>query len=62
VGFVVSNAELEQVFSEYFGFPCQSFIPGTTLQPSTSSYIVQGWYRRRINDFSIRGFGSILAK
>jgi hypothetical protein len=26
VGFVVDKAALEQVFSEYFGFPCQSFI------------------------------------
>jgi hypothetical protein len=25
VGFVVDNAALGQVFSEYFGFPCQSF-------------------------------------
>jgi hypothetical protein len=25
VGFVVDKAALEQVFSEYFGFPCQPF-------------------------------------
>jgi hypothetical protein len=25
VGFVVDKAALVQVFSEYFGFPCQSF-------------------------------------
>jgi hypothetical protein len=25
VGFVVDKATLEHVFSEYFGFPCQSF-------------------------------------
>jgi hypothetical protein len=25
VGFVVDKAALGQVFSEYFGFPCQSF-------------------------------------
>jgi hypothetical protein len=25
VGFVVEKAALGQVFSEYFGFPCQSF-------------------------------------
>jgi hypothetical protein len=25
VGFVVGKAALGQVFSEYFGFPCQSF-------------------------------------
>jgi hypothetical protein len=25
VGFVVDNAALGQFFSEYFGFPCQSF-------------------------------------
>jgi hypothetical protein len=25
VGFVVDKVALEQVFSEYFGFPCQSF-------------------------------------
>jgi uncharacterized protein YcbX len=24
VGFVVDKAALEQIFSEYFGFPCQS--------------------------------------
>jgi hypothetical protein len=26
VGFVVNKVALEQVFSEYFGFPCQFFI------------------------------------
>jgi hypothetical protein len=26
VGFVVNKAALGQVFSEYFGFPCQSFL------------------------------------
>jgi hypothetical protein len=27
VGFVVDNVVLGQVFSEYFGFPCQSSFP-----------------------------------
>jgi hypothetical protein len=26
-GFVVDKVALEQVFSEYFGFPCQSLFP-----------------------------------
>jgi hypothetical protein len=36
VGFVVDKMALEQVFSEYFGFPCQPhFIPPTS--PSSQS-------------------------
>jgi hypothetical protein len=35
VGFVVDIVALGQVFSEYFGFPCQS-----------SSSIIRGWYIR----------------
>jgi hypothetical protein len=29
VGFVVDKAALGQVFSEYFGFPCQSISPSS---------------------------------
>jgi hypothetical protein len=36
VGFVVDRVALEQVFSKYFGFPCQNhFIPPTS--PSSQS-------------------------
>jgi hypothetical protein len=31
VGFVVDKVALEQVFSEYFGFPCQSSFSTITI-------------------------------
>jgi hypothetical protein len=38
VGFVVDKVTLGQVFSEYFGFPCQKpFIPPTYSSSSKSS-------------------------
>jgi hypothetical protein len=43
VGFVVDKVALGQVFSEYFGFPCQSTFH--RLLQSTSS-IIWGWYNR----------------
>jgi hypothetical protein len=39
VGFVVNKVALGQVFSEYFGFPCQFL----------SSSIIWGWYNRPIS-------------
>jgi hypothetical protein len=52
VGSVVDRTALGQVCSEYFSFPCQSFIPLTAPQSSSSSssppYIIQGWYNRPI--------------
>jgi hypothetical protein len=41
VGFVVDKAALGQVFSEYFGFPCQS-INFSIIK------ITQGWHNRPI--------------
>jgi hypothetical protein len=37
VGFVVDKAELGQVLSEYFGFPCQSLIPSIVRNHHLSS-------------------------
>jgi hypothetical protein len=36
VGYVVDREALEQIFSEYFGFPCHSFIPQIASQSSSS--------------------------
>jgi hypothetical protein len=44
VRFVVHKVALGQVFSEYFGFPCQSSFH-QLLQKSPSS-IIWGWYNR----------------
>jgi hypothetical protein len=56
VGSVVDRATLRQVSSEYFGFPCHSFIPLTASQSSQS--IIQDWYSRPINGCSNSGLGS----
>jgi hypothetical protein len=37
VGLVVDKVALGQVFSEYFGFPCQSLF---------HQFLIQGWYNR----------------
>jgi hypothetical protein len=42
VGFVVDKAALGQVFSEYFGFPCQSFHQFSII------IITRGWHNRLI--------------
>jgi hypothetical protein len=41
VGFVVEKAALEQVSSEYFGFPLPS-IPTIAVHATTS--LIRGWY------------------
>jgi hypothetical protein len=56
VGSVVDRAALRQVFSEYLGFTCYSFIPLIATQSSPS--IIQGWYSRPIYDRSNIGLGS----
>jgi hypothetical protein len=56
VSSVVDRAALGQVSSEYFGFPCHSFIPPTAPQSSPST--IQGWYNRSINGRSNSGLGS----
>jgi hypothetical protein len=56
VGSVVDRAALGQVSSEYFSFPCHSFIP--LIAPQSSPSIIQGWYNRPINDRSNSGPGS----
>jgi predicted sugar kinase len=46
VGFVVDQVALGQVFSEYFGFLCQSsFHP---ISPQSPSPIIRGWYNRPV--------------
>jgi hypothetical protein len=54
VEFVMEKEQLDQVFSQYFGFPYQSFVPLIAPSPST----IQGWYNRLINDLSASGLGS----
>jgi hypothetical protein len=44
VGFVVDKAALGQVFSEYFGFPCQS----SFHQFFSIIIITRGWHNRPI--------------
>jgi hypothetical protein len=46
VEFVVDKVALGQVFSEYFGFPCQFFIP--PVSPQSSSPIIRGWYNKPV--------------
>jgi hypothetical protein len=47
VEFVVDKAVLGQVFSEYFGFPSQAFIPPTASQ--SSLFIIYCWYNKPIS-------------
>jgi hypothetical protein len=54
VGFVVDKVALRQAFSEYFGFPSQSFhlVLHTHHHPSSSSSssisMIRGWYSRPV--------------
>jgi hypothetical protein len=49
---LVDREALGQFSSEYFGFPCHSFIP--QIIPQSSPSIIQGWYNGRSNS----GLGS----
>jgi hypothetical protein len=55
-GICGGQAALGQVFSEYLGFPCHSFIP--LIAPQSPPSIIQSWYSRPINDRSNRGLVS----
>jgi hypothetical protein len=46
VGFVVDKVALGPVFSQYFGVPCQIFIP--PISPQSPSPIIRGWYNRPV--------------
>jgi hypothetical protein len=59
VGSVMANASLGQVSSEYFVFPCHSFIP--PIAPQSQSTI-QGWYNRPENGLRTSGRGFAPAK
>jgi hypothetical protein len=54
-GSVLERAELRQIFSEYFSFPCQSFIPLTAPQSLRS--VIRCWYNRPVNGRSNSGLG-----
>jgi hypothetical protein len=56
VGYLVVRATLGQVTSEYFGFPCHSFLPLIVLQTSPPN--IQGWYNISVNGRSNSGLGS----
>jgi hypothetical protein len=56
----MDRAELGQVSSQYFSFPCHSFIPLTA--PLSSPSIIQGWYNRSINVRSNSALGYTQAK
>jgi hypothetical protein len=47
VGFVVAKVALGHVFSEYFGFPCQSSFHQFFSQ--SPSPIIWGWYNRPVS-------------
>jgi hypothetical protein len=47
LGYVMAKAVLRQVFSQYSGFPCQTFIHPIGSQSSSSS-IIQCWHNRTI--------------
>jgi hypothetical protein len=47
VRFVVDKVALGQVFSEYFGLPCQFSFRRLLQSPSS---IIWGWYNRPISD------------
>jgi hypothetical protein len=51
VGFVVDEVALGQVFSEYFGFPCQSTFPpnSPSSQSSRAGTIDQQWPTCRVD-------------
>jgi hypothetical protein len=49
MGFVVNEAALWQVFSEYFGFPCIAFhLLLHTHTHTPSSIFIFGWYIRPV--------------
>jgi hypothetical protein len=50
----VDRVALGQVFFEYLGSICHSFIPSTV--PQSSASIIRGWYNRPMNGLSNRGF------
>jgi hypothetical protein len=52
VGFVVDEVALEQVLSEYFGFPLPIFI--SPISPQSPSPIIRGWYNRPVSGRSTR--------
>jgi hypothetical protein len=58
-GSMADRMTLNQVSSEYFGFPCQSSIQLIAQQSSPS--IMEDWYNRPINGRSNGGLGSIAA-
>jgi hypothetical protein len=51
VGFVVDKVVLGQVFSKYFGFPCQSSFHQLLQSPSC---IVWDWYSRPVSGCSTK--------
>jgi hypothetical protein len=59
VGFMVDEATQGQVFSEYFGFSCESFIPPINRQ--SLPYVIQGWYTRPVSGGSNSALGSAAA-
>jgi hypothetical protein len=54
VGSVVDRAAEGKVSTEYFGYPCHSFIPLIVPQLSSPS-IIRGWNNMPINDLSDGG-------
>jgi hypothetical protein len=56
VGTVVDRAALGQVFSEYFNFPCHSFIP--LITPQLSPFVIQSWYKWPFSGHSTGRLGS----
>jgi hypothetical protein len=59
MGSVLDRAAPGQLFSEYFGFPCHSFIP--LIAPQLTSSLIQGCYSRLINGCSNNGLCSTTA-
>jgi hypothetical protein len=55
MGSWAGRAALAQVFSEYIGFPCHSFINSfihssiPQIDPQPSPSIIQGWHSRPVN-------------
>jgi hypothetical protein len=47
LGSVVDKAALEHVSSEYFSFPCLSFIAPIAVKSSPPN--IQGWYNQKIH-------------
>jgi hypothetical protein len=54
---VVDRRAMEQVFSEFFGFPYHSFFPAAA--PHISPSIIQSWYNKSIDDHINSGLDSI---